>query len=362
VWDSRRPNTLLHKFSHGEPSTPEDPDKIRDRWDTGIRFLSFNKHQLYSGSSDGVLKVWDIRRAAEDIHRKDVATFDSGIMAGAFSPDTSKLLIGELNGSINVLEVDRTGQSPREAEDLRMTSHHRWTQPGMDSSARRCAQEMIDSGEIVIRPFGGLPTRQAVQGPCYDIFDQASDANSLRAEAKAFQQKHAALEKFDSCDIYGCGLVNPVEEEGDHNIEPRWQYRTVEGFRRLRDGPRFKPVMGRKLCANKICGRLVHELASESSTLCEICDFACFRCGESCAVLADAMYVRCSICMLAWRGEALGWRLVEDDTKRPRISSTKQKPHFRILESETADLRRLREEEKCTLLGAFVAEMDANSD
>ncbi|KAI9803938.1 MAG: hypothetical protein M1833_000219 [Piccolia ochrophora] len=112
VWDRRVPHTILHTLRHGQPIQQlpafDDPSwRPREKADTGVRFAQWGdgSNRLYTGSSDGVVKAWDIRRAAEDTWVRDVVELDAGIMCGAFSPDFSKLLLGDAAGGVNVLAV-----------------------------------------------------------------------------------------------------------------------------------------------------------------------------------------------------------------------------------------------------------------
>jgi hypothetical protein len=137
VWDSRWPDDPLRTLSHGYSLMPPQAGVRAKHTDTGIRFLSwgYNGTRLYSRSSDRVLKVWDVTRSEQDTLIKDLVTVDLGIMAGAFSPDYSKLILSEVYGSVNVLDVGRDNCTMKDVERLRYISyaHNMYDQDAMDS-------------------------------------------------------------------------------------------------------------------------------------------------------------------------------------------------------------------------------------
>ncbi|KAI9840775.1 MAG: hypothetical protein M1837_001305 [Sclerophora amabilis] len=128
VWDCRNPNKILHRLKHGskpmrysqnahlfhpayllilDPIQELPEGRPREENDTGVKFAQWGEStdRFYTGSSDGIVKSWNIKRATEDALVCDVAKFDAGIMCGSFSLDRSKLLIGDAAGGIHVLSV-----------------------------------------------------------------------------------------------------------------------------------------------------------------------------------------------------------------------------------------------------------------
>ena len=105
VWDVRRPNDILQVLQHDKGIEEIDHSRSREDQDTGMRFMSWNLTGsfLYTGSSDGIIKQWNPLLAREDALIKDVAAFDSGVMAASFSPDFSNLLVGLCKGSVQLL-------------------------------------------------------------------------------------------------------------------------------------------------------------------------------------------------------------------------------------------------------------------
>ncbi|KAF2718564.1 WD40 repeat-like protein [Polychaeton citri CBS 116435] len=200
IWDKRFADERqdpLHIFAHGATLSVLDHERNIEEADTGVRFLSWGttSSRLYSGSSDGVVKIWDPYRATAESHVKDAAMFTSAIMSGAFSPDSSQLLIGEDQGRINLLAIDCEGKSARAAKRFRLQAA---TTPKnkRDDNSFDIAHGMLESGKIELRPMGNLPKRQAVQGRYYDgPFLVPSREETLLAESEmtaSLQAQHDA--------------------------------------------------------------------------------------------------------------------------------------------------------------------------
>lgn len=112
VWDYRVPDKVMLRLQHSNPLAESHPYLTREQHDTGVRFTAWDGEgqYLYTGSSDGFIKQWDIRRAAENVLVRDVAQLKGGVMCGAFSPDYSNLLVGDDTGAIQILSTAPIGQ------------------------------------------------------------------------------------------------------------------------------------------------------------------------------------------------------------------------------------------------------------
>jgi WD40 repeat protein len=176
IWDKRfagREQKPLHALGHGESLNVLAQDEDRDMTDTGVHFIAWGatRERLYSGSSDGVVKVWNPYLAVDNNHIDDIAvprSQRSAIMSGAFSHDGRSLLIGTENGNINLFSIG--DQEPytvtRNAGKFKLISEKISVDRAEDPPFQ-AAKEMLQNGEIVIRPCGAMPFRQAVQGPHY---------------------------------------------------------------------------------------------------------------------------------------------------------------------------------------------------
>jgi len=135
VWDKRMPETILQKLRHGPPIDTLDPDLTREEQDTGVRFTGWSRDglYLYTGSSDGTIKCWNIFVSPEDAFVREIAHFDAGVMTGAFSPDQRELVVGLSKGSVHILSSAPHTQDPTDDAD-----------EGSDTEAPRKAYEAIE--------------------------------------------------------------------------------------------------------------------------------------------------------------------------------------------------------------------------
>ncbi|KPA41526.1 hypothetical protein FLAG1_05617 [Fusarium langsethiae] len=126
VWDTAQGDKPIHTLSHGKPIEEYYGD--REKEDTGVKFTAWNTtlDRFYTGSSDGVVKVWNVRRLKEPFVR-DILTAPGPIAWGGFSPDTSKLAIGDATGRCFILSIDE-----RDAPES-----HFMTLPGTNRRLRR---------------------------------------------------------------------------------------------------------------------------------------------------------------------------------------------------------------------------------
>ena len=89
--------------------SPDNPVwRPRENTDTGVRFAAWGEStdRFYSGSSDGIVKAWNIKLAPSDTLVKDLVHLDAGIMCGQLSHDHSKLLLGDSAGGLTVLSAE----------------------------------------------------------------------------------------------------------------------------------------------------------------------------------------------------------------------------------------------------------------
>lgn len=160
VWDARYGDHPIHKLNHGSSLKPLNPRFARELTDFGVRVALWGTtiDQFYTGSSDGCLKRWDIRRATEDALVANTAQLPDGIVSGAFSADKSQLLLGDYGGGIHVLscEVSKHG---REVFDFIPAPEP----PSAEENAVSIAQQYLSSGQLTLHPIFG-----PVQGPQYN--------------------------------------------------------------------------------------------------------------------------------------------------------------------------------------------------
>ncbi|PVH94726.1 WD40 repeat-like protein [Periconia macrospinosa] len=336
VWDVRWPDDFLRELAHARSLIPLDDNLDREVTDTGVRFLSWgdNATRLYTGSSDGVVKVWNVTTSEEETFVKDLITTDSGIMSGSFSPDKSKLVLGDIDGSINVLEVGQDdcslkeakkfvfipydGKAEREDESDQVERQSNLEQSQEDTGVS-AATELLKSGQMLQMPLGGLPIRQAVQGPNYaGPFDYSVDAPFLREQALQFQLD-LARPAAPQCALPACkdAIVRVTSEEiGDSG---RSLDRIADELRQAWKTPKsilMKSIPGKSRCHN--CDGIARPSTS-GDTFCERCSFACFRCCKPINVPPATDKLKCPHCMGVWEIGALGFESVHESRQRPNL-------------------------------------------
>lgn len=316
----------MHKLTHGDPLLPLRHDIPREDADTGVRFNAWGheRRRLYTGSSDGMVKVWDIYQAPEDVLVKNAAVLESGVMSGSFSPDMDRLLLGEVKGTISVLEVGSELLSIKDTDDFEVISAPlpegllRSVHAQDEDSGAKAARRRVANGEIVLKPLGGLPVRQAVQGPNYiGPFDPHPEADSLRDLARKFQEK-MSVGSETQCQLPSCRESSfrcTEEESGDSG---RSLERIPDSMRRgVLDTSKSasRTVSAAAKCTK--CGSQVRPRAFEGQSdaelrahiLCERCGFACLRCGGPAAVSNELETLWCLACDLRWDIDVLGYNI-----------------------------------------------------
>ncbi|TKA63499.1 hypothetical protein B0A49_09427 [Cryomyces minteri] len=340
IWDARRPDDILHTFAHSTPLLEHWEDQPREVADTGVRFASWgdNRTRFYTGSSDGVVKAWNPYLAAEDAHVRDVATLNSGVMSGAFSPDSCRLLVGEVTGSINILSVGQEDKAIKDAQQftLKASPVDAAVQPkttgALDPTfGRAIANDLIQTGQIVLRPLGSLPIRQAVQGPKYNgPVDRSDEAPALRAKASIFQ-RNELIKSISNAGATPCALPHSdskpkfTEEETGDSGRSRDRIPGVLRSAHL-TGARADQSAGRSLdtglsryctqCGQPARPRISEEEETDTNeALCERCSFSCFRCSGTASITTATSQVVCSACKLTWTAGTLGYELLERESQ-----------------------------------------------
>nr|OQO30360.1 hypothetical protein B0A51_02027 [Rachicladosporium sp. CCFEE 5018] len=325
VWDKRHADNKqspLHVFKHGNTTNVIDHDRPREVADTGVRFLSWSAtaDRLYSGSSDGVVKVWDPYRSTEDAHVRDVAGFETAVMSGAFSADFRDLLIGEEKGQINLLGIDREGRPIRTAKrfDLlaapaptTINTEEDVAMAGAEPAARaqdQCgtsADALADKVAQCTLDCGYIPTAADEDGKMPD--DRASEQRipgALRDHIlprKWLQPPdysdltNAELEEAGpfACCAFCCGPAKPSMTV--HSI--------CEKCTLTRSGLTHRC----KRCSYPV--RPDADGGEGTRLACQRCEFECFRCAGMAEYSVEDGSAECVPCGLVWEGGILGWEL-----------------------------------------------------
>lgn len=179
LWDARRTEDPLIRLQHGEPIDELDQQLInvlgynraREESDTGVKLVTWGRDgkYLYTGSSDGIIKQWNPWVSVEDAHVRDLASYDSHVMTGAFSPDYSHLLVGTAKGSVHILSsapltgnLKHDGEHDEVSSDIEEMEFMPAERPGEDDEPNP-AEELLATGQVVIHPYIG-----AGKGPMYN--------------------------------------------------------------------------------------------------------------------------------------------------------------------------------------------------
>lgn len=196
VWDFRRPDQPLHRLRHGRPIVGwdhgEDAGVMMSLWGHGGTLF-------YTGSSDGIIKAWDIRRHPQDVLVRNVAQFGAGIQSGAFSPDGTNLLVGDADGGVHILSSAPSGPriekydrgSNCKEETIRLVrapdgSGRKLSQddenPGTEG--REAADELLSSGSLEYFPNVGVGRGPNYHGPYSSYWRKEPAESNKRGRLK----------------------------------------------------------------------------------------------------------------------------------------------------------------------------------
>lgn len=204
VWDTAQGDRPIHTLRHGKPIEEYCGD--REKEDTGIKFTAWNTTlgRFYTGSSDGVVKAWNIRRRKAPFVR-DILTAPGPIAWGGFSPDNSKLAIGDATGRCFILSIDAhdapeshfmtlPGTTRRLRRPQPLLLHPEPDPPGADEDGMDTDTELNDASyarrtylDTRCLRLSHNPVIGAVQGPEY------ASSNLFRLDAHLNEDPTAPL-------------------------------------------------------------------------------------------------------------------------------------------------------------------------
>lgn len=219
VWDTAQGDNPVHVLQHGIPL--EEFVEDREREDTGVKFTAWgaSPDRFYTGASDGVVKVWNVRKKHKPLVRNLVETAGP-ISFGAFSPDNSKLAVGDATGRVFVFSVDKRDEHqshfitlPGGKRKVRRSkpliphseppppeAHSDDIDADSDSERSWARRHFLDSAQLQL---SGNPVIGAVQGPRYEttgLFRRDAHLNNdpelpLLAEFERNQRYNTKLSK-----------------------------------------------------------------------------------------------------------------------------------------------------------------------
>ena len=208
VWDFRRPDEPLHRLRHGRPIIDWDHTRDREEVDTGVMMSlwGLGGTLFYTGSSDGLIKAWDIRRHPADVLVRNVAQFEAGVQCGALSPDGTNLLVGDADGGIHILSSAPCGRPSGDEQDivdkgeepisLVRAPDGSGLRTGKDDDdpgtvGKDASRDLIDSRQLDYDPDFGVTKGPNYRGPfCMNSRNEASTPyRAGHAELQAFKRE-----------------------------------------------------------------------------------------------------------------------------------------------------------------------------
>ncbi|UNI20343.1 hypothetical protein JDV02_006440 [Purpureocillium takamizusanense] len=205
VWDTAQGDRPIHTLKHAEP-LEDFFTHDREREDTGVKFTAWgaSADRFYTGSSDGAVKVWNVRNRRKPFVR-NLLDAPAPISCGAFSPGQTQLAVGDASGRVFLFSVDERDEhethfmtlpgtdrkirrpkpflphaEPPPPEPTALDESPDQTQLDVTTTGRSIAayahQTYIASGQLVLT---GNPVIGAVQGPAY------ATTNLFRRDAHA---------------------------------------------------------------------------------------------------------------------------------------------------------------------------------
>ncbi|KAH6622873.1 hypothetical protein F5144DRAFT_538531 [Chaetomium tenue] len=216
VWDTARGDKPIHVLRHGQPIEEYRGD--REREDVGVKFCAWGTtpDRFYTGSSDGVVKVWNIRSLSKPLVR-NLLQAPAPITAGMFCPDKTRLVVGDASGRVFMFSIQEEKEQAMSSTQVPLpgaagfktiqrppaiTPHPDPPAPTHDAEGRLIVSEsgpMIGRGYLnslqLERHFN--PTIGVVQGPRYaetglfrrDMHFNEDPTQPLLAQWEAMQQE-----------------------------------------------------------------------------------------------------------------------------------------------------------------------------
>ena len=200
VWDRRKPDEVLLKLAHGRPLADWDHTREQEEADTGVMMTLWNASRLYTGSSDGIVKSWDVLRAPEDAFIQDVANLNAGVQSGDFSPDFDHLLVGDADGGVHILTCAAVDDWSKGQSISFVNAHEPESSDGKNPGTEGIdtSEQLLRSGQLVVDKNYGV-----VKGPNYSgpySCPQSTDIDPERIKLIKSRRDYLAGRAKDSRD------------------------------------------------------------------------------------------------------------------------------------------------------------------
>ena len=269
VWDWRWPDQPLHRLKHSTPLVDLDHTREREEADTGVMLSLWGPggSLFYTGSSDGMVKAWDVRRHPKDVLISNVASLDISIQSGAFSPDGNNLLVGDAEGGIHVLSSAPCG--PRsyvkstdayidlvrdsDGSGLKLDPHD--DNPGTEGI--EAARSLIESGQLEYHQELGVGQGPNYQGPYATYARKEAVESPIGRLRKKFEKKQPIskrgekrwdiaipmtsllCERKETLDREKAGNKKGLDDANEHKARATQQVKDGEAIRKSASIPRL---------------------------------------------------------------------------------------------------------------------------
>ena len=263
VWDWRWPDQVLHRLKHGRPLAELDHTRKREEADTGVMLSLWGPggSLFYTGSSDGMIKAWDVRRHPTDVLVRNVANFEVSIQSGAFSPDGHNLLVGDAEGGIHILSSAPCG--PR--SNVKSTDAYIDLVRASDGSGAKLEQDddnpgtegveaarsLIESGQLEFHEQLGVGQGPSYRGP-YAIYARKEiDGSGVGRLRRRFEKKQPISKRGEKRWEQAVPMTSLLrerkqkldrEKDGEKMVLEGLDERRSEATHRSRDGKTVQPT------------------------------------------------------------------------------------------------------------------------
>ena len=230
MWDMRNLAAPLHILEHG-PNVSGHDSEITD---TGVRVVQWgnDRSEFFTGGSDGVLKLWDIRKGSSDVLVEDVISCGIELMCGKLSPDKTKFLVGDASGSLQILSRSPCrGQEPPEKIEFSYlntkASARQYGAEDQGHEGRKAAAELVATGQIVIDPVYGPGQGPKYSGP-YAAYARPPNSDPESLGKVSLLHEYASKQRFN----VSTSKATPVKRKRKDSGSSRPSKKTVFKIRK----------------------------------------------------------------------------------------------------------------------------------
>lgn len=204
----------------------------REECDSGVKFAAWGKssERFYTGSSDGVVKIWNIRAPTGEAFLRDLITLSGGVSTGKFSPDFRQLVIGDSTGKIHLFSIERKADMNTSTFTRSPITPHTPLPPPLvdeddqdippEQTGPEIGKQFLDRQQIIIHPDEYIG---AVQGPNYRQTGLFYNALQYRDEkgrdAEGWSQKELQERQYQRFQFKAIKLPRLPEVESSSHFQ-----------------------------------------------------------------------------------------------------------------------------------------------